>query len=163
MELLDIRVRTKVAFDDRCVDQLLVVALTHGTDAQEEVVEVGGGDDESVESETDACALCLDIVVDVGGAEERVVEDLQTVVLVECLSPFLADLGGVGRGEDEADVVYEVIDLVTTDTVVHLHTLHDVVVHLIPHLLVCWLGEEGDDQQHHDNRCKDEKLAEATV
>ena len=163
VELLNVGVRAQVTLDDGGVDEPLVVALTHGTDAQEEVVEVGRGDDQAVESETYAGAFGLDIVVDIGGAEEGVVVDLQAVEFVECLSPFLAHLRGVGGGEDEADVVDEVVDLVATDTVVHFHALHDVVVHLVAHLLVGRLGEEGDDQQHNNDGCEDDELAEAAV
>ena len=112
MELLDVGVRSKVGIDDSGVDELLVITLTHGTDAEEEVVEVGCGDDCAEESETNTCALCLNVVVDIGGTEESVVVDLQTVVLIEHFAPFFANLRRVGCGEDEADVVYEVVNLV---------------------------------------------------
>ena len=93
----------------------------------------------------------------------RVVEDFQTVVLVEHLAPLLTYLCGVGLGEDEADVVDEIVDLVASDTVVLFHALHDVVVHLVAHLLVSGFGENGDDEEHQEDGAEDDKFAEAAV
>ena len=163
MEFLDVGIRAQVASDGRGLDELLVVALAHRTDTEEEVVEVGRGDHHSVDAEAYARTFCLDVVVDIGGAEERVVEDLQAVVLVEHLAPLLAHLCGVGLGEDETDVVDEVVDVVASDAVVLLHALHDVVVHLVAHLLVRGLGEDGDEEEHQEDGAEDEELAEAAV
>ncbi len=153
MELLDVGVRAQVASDGCGLDELLVVVLAHRADTEKEVVEVGRGDHHPVDAEAYARTFCLDIVVDISGAEERVVEDFQTVVLVEHLAPLLTYLCGVGLGEDEADVVDEIVDLVASDTVVLFHALHDVVVHLVAHLLVSGFGENGDDEEHQEDDC----------
>ena len=116
------------------------------TCAQQEVVEIDCRHTDTEGTDTHANTLGTDVIIDIGGGEECVAVDFQTIVLVKGLAPFLSHLGGVGCGEDKANVVDIVVDLVTTDAVVHLHALHDGIVHLCTHLLIGGGSEIGDDE-----------------
>ena len=56
-----------------------------------------------------------------------------------------------------------VVDLVAADTVVHLHALHNVIIHLRSHLFLCRSGEVGNDQQYKNNSHKNQQLSKAAV
>jgi hypothetical protein len=56
-----------------------------------------------------------------------------------------------------------VVDLVSTNAIVHLHALHDGIVHLYAHFLIGRCGEIGDDEDDSENDSENERLAKATV
>ena len=125
-------VRSKVGFDNRAADDTVLVILLHGSYVEQQVLVENGGVNYAEHSDTYAYTLRMDVVEDVGCAEEGVVVDLQTVVLLQRLEQILVDLGGVGTTEHTVHVVHLVIDLIALNAVVVLDTLQNVVADSIP-------------------------------
>lgn len=150
------------ANDDRTLDGLLVVAFVHGTNAEEEIVEVDGGDNHAEDAHAHADAFCLEVVTQQGGGIEGVMVVLQFVVLVEVVENFFVRLV-TGVCEDVAYVVDGIVNPVGLDAVVGLYALADVVVHLSHHGLFVRHGEIGYEEQGANDACQNNELAQATV
>lgn len=150
------------ANDDRTLDGLLVVAFVHGTNAEEEIVEVDGGDNHAEDAHAHADAFCLEVVTQQGGGIEGVMVVLQFVVLVEVVENFFVRLV-TGVCEDVAYVVDGIVNPVGLDAVVGLDALADVVVHLGHHVLLVRYAEVSDEKQHAHEGGKDDELTQAAV
>ena len=119
--------------------------------------------DESIDTYADAHALGMHIVEEICSRVEGVVIDLHAVQVPVCLDQVGEDLGGVGLGEYETDIVDIVIDRVSLNTVILLQTLYDIVLHICRHLLFRRCGEVGDEKENHNESGQNDQLPKTTV
>lgn len=135
-----------------------------GAEAEQEIIKAHGGDDHTEDTNADADALGLEVVVKQRGSIERMLIVLQLVVLLEVVDHFLIVFGkGVGIREDVTHVVDGIVNPVGLNAVVCLDALSDVVVHLGHHRLPVGHGVIGNDEQDTDKACKNDQFTHATM
>ena len=146
------------AADDGAAYRLLVVALVHGTNLEQEVVEVDGGDDYAKDANAYTDAVRIEVVVQQRGGIECVAVIVHLIIFVEVLVYFLVG-DGVGFCEDVADVADGIVKPVLLDAVISFDALAYVVGHFGHHRLLVGDGEVCNDEQGADDAAQDDEFA----
>ena len=107
MKLLHIGISAEVSlFDFPWVEQLLLIAFVYRLHIEQQVGILYRGEDETEETDGDASALRMGVVVDIGGGIEEVAMSFQLVVFLVGLQYLWDDNGCVGFCKRVAEVMH---------------------------------------------------------